>query len=183
MSARMTAARIAGMANGRVSVTPSSVSSASSIVPTWLKSCGRHSLIRDRFSTAIRRNGRRSASTPYGIDERARRARPARTSSRRARLTRRAPTGASVTASSANGPISMRPNTKPPCMFAHRVMSAARLSGGGRRDRGRRKAPRSRRPKRKRQHMRPRQQVRRHQRKADRHGRDERRAAQFRARR
>ena len=119
------------MANGRVSVRPSSVSSASSIVPIWLKSCGRHSLMRDRFSTDIRRNGRRNASTPYGLRSAAASAASANVAHARA-AKRRAPTGASVTASSANGPIRMRPKMNPPCMFTHAVMSAASPSGGAR---------------------------------------------------
>ena len=124
-------ARIGGIVNGRVSVRPSSVSNASSIVPIWLKSCGRHSLMRDRCSTDISRNGRRNASIPYGL-------RSAAASAARAKVAharpakRRAPTGASVTASSAKGPISTRPKMNPPCMFTHAVMSAASPSGGAR---------------------------------------------------
>ena len=127
----MSAARIGAMANGRVSARPSSVSSASSIVPTWPKSCGRHSLMRDRFSTAIRRNGKRSASTPYGLMSAAASAASANVVHARA-VKRRVPTGASVTASSANGPISTRPKMKPPCIFAQAVISAASPSGGAR---------------------------------------------------
>ena len=52
------------IANGRVSAKPISIKSAISIGPRWLKSCGRHSLMRDRFSIPIRWNGKMSASTP-----------------------------------------------------------------------------------------------------------------------
>ena len=97
-----------------------------------------------------------------------------------ARLTRRAPTGASVTASSAKGPIRMRPKMNPPCMFTHAVMSAAspkrrRAAAIARRDKP--GAPGGR--ERERQHMGPREQVRGQERKADRDGCDERGAAKF----
>ena len=71
-SATMSAARIGAIANGRVSVRPISIRRASSIVPGWLKSCGRHSLIRDRFSVADQPERQDERFDAIGIDERRR---------------------------------------------------------------------------------------------------------------
>ena len=66
----MSAARTGGVAIGRVSAKPTRSSSAISIDPTWPKSCGLHSLMREILD-AHQPEGKEERLDPIRIYERA----------------------------------------------------------------------------------------------------------------
>ena len=133
--------------------------------------------MRDRFSTDIRRNGSRNASTPYGLMSAAASAARANVAHARTAM-RRAPTGALRYRLERERPdqqkaedeaaMHVRPGSHQRDEPERRwTATSARSDEAG--------APSG--YEREGQHMRPREQARGHERQADRDGRDERRAA------